>query len=196
MCQPVARRLYEAGHDALPLTLPGLGFTDHGGAHRLDEAVDFVVDAVTAWARREPVTLVGHSWGGYPMTGAGIRLGAALIREVVYVNAVVPERGVAMRDENPAMACRTRRLAAAFPYNFPPPHWSQQPTSGWYRPRPPQRALFHSAGDTKSSHRKRFRRSNSPLSPRRVLPTGRQPLIRMSAGRRFARVDSASEVPA
>jgi len=54
---------------------------------------------VTGWARREPVTLAGHSWGVYPLTGAAILLGAELIREVV-----VPERGVAMRDKNPAMA--------------------------------------------------------------------------------------------
>lgn len=59
---------------------------------------------MTGWARREPVTLAGHSWGVYPLTGAAILLGAELIREVVYVNAVVPERGVAMRDKNPAMA--------------------------------------------------------------------------------------------
>lgn len=54
---------------------------------------------MTGWARREPVTLAGHSWGVYPLTGAAILLGAELIREVV-----VPERGVAMRDKNPAMA--------------------------------------------------------------------------------------------
>jgi pimeloyl-ACP methyl ester carboxylesterase len=102
--QPVARRLVERGRAALPLTLPGLGFADDRAGHRLDDAVDFVVEAINVWAQHEPVTLVGHSWGGFPVTGAAMRLGPERIREVVYVNAVVPARGVAMRDENPEMA--------------------------------------------------------------------------------------------
>jgi pimeloyl-ACP methyl ester carboxylesterase len=67
--RPVAERLRAAGHQAVCLTLPGLGHGDDPSGHDLQDAVDHVVSEVE---RKEltNVTFVGHSWGGYPMGGA------------------------------------------------------------------------------------------------------------------------------
>jgi pimeloyl-ACP methyl ester carboxylesterase len=95
----VAKRLRAAGHRAIPLTLPGLGDGDDPAGLRLQDAVDHVVNEVD---RLDPtnVILVGHSWGGYPMTGAAHRL-AGRVSKVVYYNALVPQRGRSMVEENP-----------------------------------------------------------------------------------------------
>ena len=46
------------------------------------------------------MTLVGHSWGGYPLTGAANRLGSR-IRQAVYWSAFVPAEGRSLMDEVP-----------------------------------------------------------------------------------------------
>ena len=46
------------------------------------------------------VTLVGHSWGGYPITGAAPRL-VARLRRLVYWSAFVPAEGATLLDEVP-----------------------------------------------------------------------------------------------
>ena len=97
--QPVARRLREAGCAAVTITLPGLADGDERGGLRLCDAVDHLVAEAGRRDLRE-VVLVGHSWGGYVITGAAHRL-AGRLAKVVYYNAVVPARGTAMVDENP-----------------------------------------------------------------------------------------------
>jgi pimeloyl-ACP methyl ester carboxylesterase len=79
---------------------------------RLSDAVDHLVAAAEGLG---PVTLVGHSWGGYVVTGAAHRLGREKVSEVVYYNAVVPERGTGMVDENPLYADLIRAGIAASP---------------------------------------------------------------------------------
>jgi pimeloyl-ACP methyl ester carboxylesterase len=46
------------------------------------------------------VTLVGHSWGGYVVTGAAPRL-ASRLRKVVFWSAFVPAAGRSLYDEVP-----------------------------------------------------------------------------------------------
>src|SRR5262249_10558504 len=60
------------------------------------------------------VVLVGHSWGGYVITGAAHRL-AGRLAKVIYYNAVVPARGTAMVDENAEDAAMTRAASEASP---------------------------------------------------------------------------------
>ena len=110
---PVARRLREAGYAAVSLTLPGLADGDQRAGLRLSDAVDHVVAEVN---RREltEVVLVGHSWGGYVITGAAHEL-AGRLAKVVYYNAVVPARGAAMVDENAEYAALTRAAIEASP---------------------------------------------------------------------------------
>ncbi len=109
---PVARRLRAAGAPARTITLPGLADGDSREGLRLSDAVDHLVEAVRGLG---PVTLVGHSLGGYPVTGAAHRLGAEVVTEVVYYNAPVPEPGRAMVDENEAYAGMVRAAIEATP---------------------------------------------------------------------------------
>ena len=97
--RPVARRLRAARHRVLTPTLPGLADGADPTAHTLDDVVDFVVDIVAA-ADLHDVTLVGHSWGGYPITGAAPRL-AGRLRKLVYWGAFVPAAGRSLFDEVP-----------------------------------------------------------------------------------------------
>jgi pimeloyl-ACP methyl ester carboxylesterase len=46
------------------------------------------------------VVLVGHSWGGGPITAAAARI-PSRIAKMVYHSAWVPQPGVSMNDENP-----------------------------------------------------------------------------------------------
>jgi pimeloyl-ACP methyl ester carboxylesterase len=111
--QPVARLLAERGHRVLALTLPGLSYDGSAAGLRLQDAVEYVVREVE---RREltDVVLVGHSWGGYPVTGAAHRL-AGRVAKVVYHNAVVPEQGRSMVDENEQYGEIIRQTVAATP---------------------------------------------------------------------------------
>jgi alpha-beta hydrolase superfamily lysophospholipase len=111
--QPVARRLREAGYTAVTITLPGLADGDERAGLRLSDAIDHVVAEVSRRNLSE-VVLVGHSWGGYVITGAAHGLTGQLAK-VVYYNAVVPARGTAMVDENADYAALTRAAIAASP---------------------------------------------------------------------------------
>lgn len=118
--RPVAERLRAAGHPAICLTLPGLGDGDDPTGLRLQDAVEYVVSEVRK-LNDPDVILVGHSWAGYPMTGAAQRL-QDKISKVVYYNAQVPARGTSMMDENPPEArALLRGLIDASPNRAIPP---------------------------------------------------------------------------
>lgn len=95
--RPVAERLRAAGHRAVTLTLPGLGDGDDPSGLRLEDAIDHVVAAVNDEAA-ERVTLVGHSWGGYPMAGAMHRVRERVAKGIFY-NALIPAPGQSMVDD-------------------------------------------------------------------------------------------------
>src|SRR5258708_17491302 len=97
--RPVARRLRVAGHQAVTLTMPGLADGDDPTGLRLQDAVDRIVTEVELRDLAH-VTLVAHSWGGYPMTGAAHRL-VRRLSKVIYYNAFVPPRGKSTLDEGP-----------------------------------------------------------------------------------------------
>jgi pimeloyl-ACP methyl ester carboxylesterase len=97
--RPVAERLRAANRRAIGLTLPGLDDGDDPSDYQLDDAVDYIVNAVRQLELNN-VTLVAHSWGGYPATGAAHVL-AGRVSKVVYYNAHVPMRGRSLLDENP-----------------------------------------------------------------------------------------------
>lgn len=99
---PVAQRLRAAGHDAITVTLPGLGDGDDPRGHRLADAAAHIAGVI---AERDltGVVLVGHSWAGYPIAGAARRLGGRLTR-IVYYAAQVPVTGRSMIDDNPPEA--------------------------------------------------------------------------------------------
>ena len=97
--RPVAQRLRAAGHRAVALTLPGLTDGDDPSGLRLSDAVDHVVAELRRLELTD-VTLVGHSWGGYPITGAAHRV-PERIGKLVYWSAFVPEDGRSLLDEVP-----------------------------------------------------------------------------------------------
>lgn len=96
---PVAKRLRAAGHRAVCLDLPGMGDGDDPAGLRLQDAVDHVVSEVKK-LDTDQVTLVAHSWAGYPMAGAAHQL-AGKVAEVVFYNAHVPVSGRSMIEDNP-----------------------------------------------------------------------------------------------
>jgi pimeloyl-ACP methyl ester carboxylesterase len=97
--RPVAEHLRAAGHRVLTPTLPGLHDGDDPTRYSLSDVVDSVVDLVEAHDLRD-ATLVGHSWGGYPITGAAPRL-ASRLHKLVYWSAFVPADGRSLNDEVP-----------------------------------------------------------------------------------------------
>jgi pimeloyl-ACP methyl ester carboxylesterase len=111
--QPVARQLAGRGYPVLALTLPGLSYDGSPAGLGLADAINHVVTEVE---RRDltDVVLVGHSWGGYPVTGAAHRL-ASRVAKVIYFSAVVPEQGKSMADENEQYGEITRQAIAASP---------------------------------------------------------------------------------
>lgn len=82
--------LQAAGHRAVAVTLTGHGLrSDEGGAHvSIDHHAKDIVEAVQYNALKD-VILVGHSYGGRPITGAWDSLRQS-ISHVVYVEAVAP----------------------------------------------------------------------------------------------------------
>jgi pimeloyl-ACP methyl ester carboxylesterase len=111
---PVAQRLRAAGHQAVTVTLPGLGDGDDPSGHRLSDAADHIVETVLARGLTD-VVLVGHSWAGYPINGAAARLTGRLAG-IVYYGAHAPVVGRSMIDDNPAeSAALLRSLIAASP---------------------------------------------------------------------------------
>ena len=97
--RPVAQQLRAAGHRVLTPNLPGLVDGADPTRHRLSDVVDSVAEVVERADLRE-VTLVGHSWGGYVITGATHRLGAR-VKKAVYWSAFAPAEGVPLIDEVP-----------------------------------------------------------------------------------------------
>jgi pimeloyl-ACP methyl ester carboxylesterase len=99
---PVAQRLRAAGHHAITVTIPGLADGDDPRGHRLADAADHVVRLVKDHDLTD-VVLVGHSWGGYPITGAAGRLTGRLAG-IVYYGAQIPVLGQSLIDDNPPEA--------------------------------------------------------------------------------------------
>lgn len=97
--RPVAEHLRAAGKCVLTPTLPGLRDGEDPTGYSLADVVASIVDLVESNDLRD-VTLVGHSWGGYPMTGAASLLKDRLAK-VIYWSAFVPADGRSLFDELP-----------------------------------------------------------------------------------------------
>lgn len=92
----VATELRAAGHEVYAPILPGLGEHDDPSKLTLQECVDFVVDYITGKGLTD-VVLVGHSWGGFLVSGVTQKLGRVIARRV-YFNAHVPLSGESLND--------------------------------------------------------------------------------------------------
>ena len=99
--QDVARRLRAQGHEVYPITLTGLADRVHlgGPSTDLETHIADIVNTLVSNDLHE-VVLVGHSYAGVPITGAGDRA-SDRIRQLVYVDAGPIPDGVALADTDP-----------------------------------------------------------------------------------------------
>jgi pimeloyl-ACP methyl ester carboxylesterase len=90
--------LQAASHEVFAVTLTGLGELVHLATPAVDlhTHVEDVV-AVLAFERLEDVVLVGHSYGGFVITGVADRV-PERIAHLVFVDAFVPENGQTLMD--------------------------------------------------------------------------------------------------
>ncbi len=110
--QRVAGRLRVRGHRVTTPTQTGLGERAHLMSADIDLSV-FTADLVNhlLWEDLTEVVLVGHSFGGYAITGAADEVPGRIAR-LVYLDALVPVSGRAPFDDYPAEAAAERiRLA-------------------------------------------------------------------------------------
>lgn len=108
--------LRAAGHAVHAVTLSGCGERRHGLRPdiSLQTHVADVVGLVEAEELRD-VVLVGHSYGGLPTTGAADALlarGPGWLRQVVYVDAMVPLPGECWSSQHTEQVKTARRAAA------------------------------------------------------------------------------------
>jgi pimeloyl-ACP methyl ester carboxylesterase len=122
----VMAALRAAGHDAHAVTLTGVGERAHLVSRdiTLDLHVTDVVNLIQCEELRD-VVLVGHSYGGLPITGAADRLLArdpALLRHLVYIDAVVPHPGESWSSHHaPELVAQRLADSAAHPQGALPP---------------------------------------------------------------------------
>jgi pimeloyl-ACP methyl ester carboxylesterase len=109
--RPVVERLRARGHAVYTPTLPGLNPGDRRADIHLSDTVDYLVDYVEGHELAD-IVLVGHSWGGFPVSGAAIRL-ATRISRLVYWSAFVPLSGESMIDLCPPASGDMFRADAA-----------------------------------------------------------------------------------
>ncbi|WP_229400492.1 alpha/beta fold hydrolase [Micromonospora okii] len=127
--EETARALRALGHTALPLTLTGLG-------ERADQAgpgtdLDTHIADIVGFVERHDlhsVSLVAHSYGAAPVSGAAGRLGERLER-LIYVDSAPFAEGMRMLDlMPPEVVEQLRRQVADF-------------GDGWRLPMPPFEVL-------------------------------------------------------
>lgn len=119
----VASRLRAAGHEVFTPTLSGLGEREH--LWTPDVGLDTHTEDILNVLRFEQISeaiLVGHSYGGTIITLAADRI-PSRVAALVYVDAVIPENGVAGWDGFPeerqqAMLAGAARLGGM---RVPPP---------------------------------------------------------------------------
>ena len=118
----VAAALRRTGHDVYTPSLTGLGDRAHLARQGID--LELHVQDVVAVLEMEDlreVVLVGHSYGGMVVTGAADRC-TARIRNLVYLDAFVPENGKCALDYIvPERAAAFRREGEQSGWIAPPP---------------------------------------------------------------------------
>jgi pimeloyl-ACP methyl ester carboxylesterase len=113
--------LRAAGHEAHAVTLTGVGERAHL-RHRdiaLSDHVGDVVGLVEA-EELQDIVLVGHSYGGMVVTGAADAL-PGRIKQLVYVDAMVPLPGEGWGAAHPPEVVAARQAAATAHDNALPP---------------------------------------------------------------------------
>lgn len=97
----VVERLNAKGHSVFAPTLSGLGERSHlpASSINLTTHIKDVVNEIR-WKDLDDVVLVGHSYGGFVITGAAEEIGER-VASIVYVDAFIPDNGQAFADFSP-----------------------------------------------------------------------------------------------
>lgn len=126
--EDVAERLKAEGHDVYPVTLTGLGDRVHlaGPEVNLDTHIDDIVNLIE-FAELRDVVLVGHSYGGFPVTGAAERIPRRLTKLVYVESGPLPD-GMSQLDtvgpgEREAAIARMRETDDG--WREPLPSWDE-----------------------------------------------------------------------
>ncbi|QII01463.1 alpha/beta hydrolase [Rhodococcoides fascians A21d2] len=93
---PVATLLRAQGHAVYTPTMPGLGADDARADVHLVDTVDYLVEYIEQ-RNLTNVVLVGHSWGGFLVSGASQRI-PDRVERLVYWSAFVPHTGESLID--------------------------------------------------------------------------------------------------
>lgn len=117
--RPVADLLIERGHHVFTPTLTGLGEREH----LTSPAVNLSLHArdianVIKYEALENILLVGHSYGGMPISVAAELVPEGVIQSIMYMDAFFPEDGDALNDLVPGPP---HLPAEAGDYLVPPP---------------------------------------------------------------------------
>jgi len=117
----VSDRLEKLGHKVYAPTLTGLGER----SHLLDEKVNLtthITDIVNVikWERLSNVVLCGHSYAGYPVSGALEMIGSA-VSSIVFLDSFLPDNGDSILEKgNPRVAESIRAAVEKKQLSLPP----------------------------------------------------------------------------
>jgi pimeloyl-ACP methyl ester carboxylesterase len=121
----VTARLRAAGHDVYPLTLTGVADRQHVGGPQTD--LDTHTTDITALIEAEDlhdVVLVGHSYGGFPVTCAAEEI-PDRIRAVVYVDSGPVPNGTSQFDTSEPERQALIRAQVGDGWQVPPVIWAE-----------------------------------------------------------------------
>jgi pimeloyl-ACP methyl ester carboxylesterase len=119
----VADRLEQRGHKVFTPTLTGLGERSHlmGGTITLDTHIADVVNVIR-WENLDSVVLVGHSYGGWIVSGVAEKV-EKQISSIVFLDAFMPENGQRVLDTNsPRSRAEIEEALKRAEVSRPPPH--------------------------------------------------------------------------
>src|SRR5690349_12932889 len=108
------------GHRVLTPTYTGLG----ARAHLANPAIDLSAHTedilqVIRYEDLRDIVLIGHSYGGMVATGVADRA-RDKIRQLIYIDAFVPQDGRSLLDLNQAAVLRMQELAKSGGWRVPP----------------------------------------------------------------------------
>jgi pimeloyl-ACP methyl ester carboxylesterase len=121
--RPVTSALRAAGHDVYPLTLTGVADRSH--LARPDVDLDTHTTDIVRLIEAEDlhdVVLVGHSYGGVPVTAAADRIPERIAR-VAYVDSGPLPDGTSQFDTVPPEEQERIRAEVGDGHLVPPPNW-------------------------------------------------------------------------
>lgn len=129
--QPIARRLRAHGHDVYPVTLTGLGERVHLATPDidLDTHIADIVNLIE-YEDLHDLVLLGHSYGGVPITGAADRI-PERIAQLVYLDSAPIPGGLSFLDTNPPELKRFTEARVAERgdgWRLPMPSWDELTT--------------------------------------------------------------------